>query len=789
MSSIDSNPSKPAFLSKLKLSIENQPNSQDAEKSRYQMISNFIQEQQVKKLPSFNDQDPEELFSPLMKKKPNNLSHFSVQSQVTGSPSRSNYSNFDDNSYKKNRSLFQEFSLQNFIRKRNSEILKNLSRGSLLCPMNSEQKDPNPTLEEETIDLAAKPGQIQVLSFEDHYALKRVSANLQTANNVSRGITPLIMLHKKNLMKKVMEGTCQMEVQSSDSENNTDDDMSRNEEDELVMMEEYEEKTLVQVNLIQSSNLNFQDIVNENKKKGWKNMQETVNAANMMDNSEELDINAMIRKRILGKNIDVFEKEEQIYRKCMLKHLKMLPFYLFDYENSGSPLIRIVNERCLLKKLGEEQKKTSKFCDENDDFLFGNTDESENGLQTCRVTLGSIESSDKKTFYNTFLRNRQGDENEDSLFFSSFQGKFLHTHQIEANIMKASRQRFKDHIQIEMKKCSEEFIEDLMQDLDKSDSFNQHIKNNLLETLSNPKLLIKDIGSKTGAFAKLKSNNPILLDKNLMVMLTGHLGFFVDETPKEVGTCEECERVVVNEEFNEIDEGQELKLNEKEEMKNEETYLKLVFVKRNDELQLYEEYKKVILVYRRNQKSMLNNCIKLGKHRVDKNGNDSLNFLEKIRVKYDCYLVFHEQENIWFLVTSNEEQITTSLTSIQAENQTAYLNYPLFNKLQEKWSFKSNSDFYDSYKNEDKIVCGVNTVDKFVKNESWANLNTNLVDEGLGNSDYFSKPSCWVCLARFNLLQNKFIGENIEVGDGSIVKFGGNQILVRKIRIKQLPNK
>ena len=172
MSSIDSNPSKPAFLSKLKLSIENQPNSQDAEKSRYQMISNFIQEQQVKKLPSFNDQDPEELFSPLMKKKPNNLSHFSVQSQVTGSPSRSNYSNFDDNSYKKNRSLFQEFSLQNFIRKRNSEILKNLSRGSLLCPMNSEQKDPNPTLEEETIDLAAKPGQIQVLSFEDHYALK-----------------------------------------------------------------------------------------------------------------------------------------------------------------------------------------------------------------------------------------------------------------------------------------------------------------------------------------------------------------------------------------------------------------------------------------------------------------------------------------------------------------------------------------------------------------------------------------------------------------------------------------
>lgn len=751
------------------------------------MISNFIQEQQVKKLPSFNDQDPEELFSPLMKKKPNNLSHFSVQSQVTGSPSRSNYSNFDDNSFKKNRSLFQEFSLQNFIRKRNSEILKNLSRGSLLCPMNSEQKGPIPNLEEETIDLAAKPGQIQVLSFEDHYALKRVSVNLQTANNTTRGITPLIMLHKKNLMKKVMEGSCQMEVQSSDSENNTDDDMSRNEDDELALIEDYEEKTLLQVNLIQSSNLNFQEIVNENKKKGWKNLQETVNAANMMDNSEELDINAMIRKRILGKNIDVFEKEEQIYRKCMLKYLKMLPFYLFDYEHSGCPLIRIVNERCLLKKIGGEEQKTSKF-DENEDFFFGNTNESETGLQTCRLTLGSIESSDKKTFYNTFLRNRQEDENADSLFFSSFQGKFLHTHQIEANIMKSSGHRFKDHIQIEMKQCSKEFVEGLMQDLDKSDSFDQHIKDNLIETLSNPKLLIRDLGSKTGAFAKLKSNNPIVLDENLMVMLTGHLGFFVDETPKEGGTCEECERVVVNEEFNEIDEEQELRLIEKDET-DEEAYLKLVFVKRNDELQLYEEYKKVLLVYRRNQKSMLNNCIKLGKHRLEKNGNQSLNFLEKIRVKYDCYLVFHEQENLWFLVTSNEEQITTSLTSIQAENQTAYLNYPLFNKLQERWNFKSNSDFYDSYKNEDKIVCGVNTVDKFVKNESWANLNTNLVDEGLGNSDYFSKPSCWVCLARFNLLQNKFIGENIEIGDGSIVKFGGNQILVRKVRIKQLPNK
>ena len=219
-------------------------------------------------------------------------------------------------------------------------------------------------------------------------------------------------------------------------------------------------------------------------------------------------------------------------------------------------MIRIVNERCLLKKIGGEEQKTSKFCEENEDFFFGNTDDSETGLQTCRITLGSIESSDKKTFYNTFLRKRKEDENEDSLFFSSFQGKFLHTHQIEANIMKSSGQRFKDHIQIEMKQCSEEFIGDLMQDLDKSESFDKHIKNNLIETLSNPKLLIKDLGSKTGAFVKLKSNNPILLDKNFMVMLTGHLGFFVDETPKEGGSCEECERVVVNEEFNEIDEGQ-----------------------------------------------------------------------------------------------------------------------------------------------------------------------------------------------------------------------------------------
>jgi len=199
----------------------------------------------------------------------------------------------------------------------------------------------------------------------------------------------------------------------------------------------------------------------------------------------------------------------------------------------------------------------------------------------------------------------------------------------------------------------------------------------------------------------------------------------------------------------------------------------------------------VVLVFRKNH-SECSNCVKLGKQQQlsdKKTGNEPMNFLEKIRVKYDCYLAFDEKENLWFLVASNEEKITMSLTSIHGEQESLFLNYQIFNKLQEKLSFNSNNDLYNSYKNEEKIVCGVNTVDKFVKNESLVNLNANLVDEGLGNSDYFNKPSCWVCLAKFNLLQNKFFGENIEVGDGSIVKFGGNQILIRKIMIKEIPTK
>jgi hypothetical protein len=763
------------------------PSSSDPEHSKYQLISNFIQEQQQKNLPLVLDdhEAEQDLFSPLTKKKHNaNLSHFSTQ---TESPARSNYSNFDDNSNKKNHSLFQEFSLQNFIRKRNSEILKNLSRGSLLCPAHTQQKE---LASEEHPEVTSKPGEIQVLNFEDHYALKRVSMNLN--NNPSKGITPLIMLHKKNLMKKVIEGAMQNNVQTSDSENNTDDDNSHfNEEDELALLEDFREMTLLQVNLVQSSSLNFQEIVNENKKKCWKNVQDIVNSANMMDNSEELDINAMIKKRIIDKNINVFEKEEKIYRKCMLKHLKILPFYLFDYESSVNSMIKVFNDKYLFRKADQKtDEKIHKNLKENHDFLFTNFKEP-NGLQICHITLGNIESEDKKTIYNSFIRKKQ-EKSDDLIYFTSFQGKFLHTHQMEVDIMKNSNQRFKDHIQIQMKQCSEQFLEDIMNDLNKSENCDQHIKTNLIEMLSKPKLFIKDLGSKMGTFAKLKSNNPIILDKNLLVMLTGHLGFFVEDVlNEELAKKEffEYERVCINEEFKEIGEAEDLNLRDTE--KNNDAYLKIVFVKKSDELQLFEEYRKVVLVFRKNH-SECSNCVKLGKQQQlsdKKTGNEPMNFLEKIRVKYDCYLAFDEKENLWFLVASNEEKITMSLTSIHGEQESLFLNYQIFNKLQEKLSFNSNNDLYNSYKNEEKIVCGVNTVDKFVKNESLVNLNANLVDEGLGNSDYFNKPSCWVCLAKFNLLQNKFFGENIEVGDGSIVKFGGNQILIRKIMIKEIPTK
>ena len=604
-------------------------------------------------------------------------------------------------------------------------------------------------------------------------------------------------------MKKVMDGNLQnmSKSQLSDSDNNTDEENSQFLEEEHEFNEISSKDTYqLRISILQSLNFNFNEIINENKKKVTKpgNLQEMMNLANMMDNLGELDINDLIKKRMMSKNIEIIDRKEQIYRKCTLKQLKMTPFYLFGYESSSNCLLNVVKDQFYLKKI--ERKIVKKNEDINALPNFEELEEKieNNDLKTCEICLGSIENNEKSNVYNTFIRTK--DEN---VYFTSFQSKFLHSHQfqLEGNTLKNSNLKFIDHIRIQMKQCSDEFVKEISNDLNKNDNFHDNIKKNLIETLSNPKLFIKDLGSTSGTFVKLKSNNPLILDKNLLIMLTAHLGFYVEEICD--GSClennTEYTTINLNEDFFKENEIFSEEQDGKNTWKKENlSCLKLIFVKRDGELNLFEEYQKTMIIFKKYDNPNNNienetNCLKIGKKKtvfIDDNEEKPSNFFEKIHVRYESYIGFDKKAEIWFLVAFNDEKITTSLTSLHNGIDNFYLRYEFYNTLQENITFNTNADFYNCYKNQEKIIYGINTIDNSLKSEIDGKMNGSLVEDFmLDSTEYSSKPSCWVCLARFNLLQKRFYGENIEVGGNSILKFGTNQICLRVWKMKELLKK
>lgn len=781
------------FYSELNLSIENKLHlklpletlSCEEEYSKFKMISNFLQEQQRKEANSLHSLDSssrenntdQDLSSPNLKKNSqnSNMSHFSNQKQNNNSPTKSIApSNFDDSSEIINSSVFQDFQLQNFIRKRNSEILKNLSRGSL-CASDSTQKENN------SEDNSEKPSNLlKVLNFDDQYALKRVSLNLGACN---KHITPLILLHKRNLMKKVMDNPTKY-IASSDSENNiTDDEHSflKEDEEKIAADDRKERNFFLKISVLQTEKHNFIEIVRDNLKKYARNMQEAIHNANIGDIADELDVNEMIKKRMLSRNIEVLDKNERIYRKGTFKQIKMIPFYLFDFENSQMINAKLSKEKYIITKGEDKTGRNQHEIPEFSGFLEAFPEETKDKTNLLQLCLGNIEHNEpkKERSHNIFIKTKTSPSNNNNILFQflSFQGKFLHSHRLEKNCFKNFETGFlfKENLSVQMKQCSKEFLENLSKNFEKNEVYGQNVKENLIKMLSTPKIFVKDIGSKTGTFVKLKTNNPLMLCEGNLIMITGHLGFFVEEFQTQEIFIED--RGYSNIFVNTVNENNNENLSKKVFF-----CLKLVFVKKNADIEVYEEYQKIMLIYQKNEdflKDPCKNFVKFGEKKEifqNKNPETKKNLIEKIQLKYDFIVGFDAKNEIWFATVADNDKVTTSLSSLPSSTDHMFLTYQAYNKLEDQYSFDTNEDFYEYHKNQGKIVPGINTLDLRMKNTI---DELNLPEKFEEDREYINLLSCWVCLSKFSLLKNNFAGNNIEVGDGSIVKFGMSVISLK----------
>ena len=156
-------------------------------------------------------------------------------------------------------------------------------------------------------------------------------------------------------------------------------------------------------------------------------------------------------------------------------------------------------------------------------------------------------------------------------------------------------------------------------------------------------------------------------------------------------------------------------------------------------------------------------------------------------MKYDCFIGFDTKEDFWFIVSNNEEKITSSLTTVNNEIDDYLMKFPLYNKLHEKNTFETNEEFENYGKIEGKIMFGVNTIDS-LKNLEKKPIEIDGKIEGFWEEND-RKASCWVALKRFDLLGGWLDGENLEIGEGSVVKFGGNQVCLKVVGMKDIEEK